>query len=260
MIQSIDHIVILVRDLPTAIADYAALGFTVTPGGAHTGGATHNALIPFDDGGYLELIAFTRDAPAHRWWRHVAIGEGLIDFALLPGDPAADIAAAQGRGLALAGPDAGGRTRPDGQEVRWLSGIPADPALPFLCGDATPRALRVPEGDARRHANGAIGIDGITVAVADAEAAARDYAALLGVDTPPVAHIAPLGLDIAIFELAPDAIALAQPVAPDSPLHERLRARGPGIYSIALLSEQAPAFATLDLGHSHGARIELHQV
>ena len=59
MIQSIDHIVILVRNLEEAIADYTALGFTVTPGGVHADGATHNALVPFDDGSYLELIAFT---------------------------------------------------------------------------------------------------------------------------------------------------------------------------------------------------------
>jgi len=260
VIQSIDHIVILVRDLHQAIADYSALGFTVTPGGTHADGATHNALVPFEDGSYLELIAFTRDAPGHRWWRHLAAGGGLVDFALLPTDPEGDIAAARARGLEINGPTDGGRTRLDGQEVRWLLGAPANPALPFVCGDVTPRALRVPGGDARRHANGAIGVDGITVAVDEAEAAARAYAALLGRDVPPVAHIAPLGLDIAIFELDPDAIALAQPSAPDSPLHERLRAHGPGIYSLALLTNQPPTFTTLDLALTHGARIELHQV
>jgi catechol 2,3-dioxygenase-like lactoylglutathione lyase family enzyme len=259
VIQSIDHIVILVRNLEEAIADYTALGFTVTPGGVHADGATHNALVPFDDGSYLELIAFTREASGHRWWSHHAAGGGLVDFAVLPGDPEGDIAAARARGLDIAGPTNAGRTRPDGQEVRWLLGAPADPALPFLCGDVTPRALRVPDGAARRHANGAVGLDGITVAVADAEAAAKNYAALLGVDAPPVAHLAPLGLDIAVFELNPDAIALAQPTAKGSPLHERLHALGPGIYSIALLTSEEPAFKALDLGRTHGARIELHQ-
>jgi catechol 2,3-dioxygenase-like lactoylglutathione lyase family enzyme len=259
VIQSIDHIVILVRSLEEAIADYEALGFTVTPGGAHADGATHNALVPFQDGSYLELIAFTREAPGHRWWKHQAAGGGLVDFALLPSDPAGDIVAARERGLDIAGPTDGGRTRLDGQEVRWLLGAPADPALPFLCGDVTPRALRVPEGDARRHANGVVGVDGITVAVADAEAAAKHYAALLGVDVPPVAHIAPIGLDIAVFELDPDAIALAQPVSPRNPLQERLNARGPGIYSIALLTDQAPAYKSLDPKLTHGALIELHQ-
>src|ERR1041384_7550234 len=69
MIRAIDHIVILVNDLAAAIADYTALGFTVTPGGEHTGGATHNALVGFDDGVYFELIAFKEPSRQqdHRW-------------------------------------------------------------------------------------------------------------------------------------------------------------------------------------------------
>ena len=51
--QGIDHIVIAVRDLAAASDDYARLGFTVTLGGEHTGGATHNALISFAYGAYF---------------------------------------------------------------------------------------------------------------------------------------------------------------------------------------------------------------
>ena len=83
--QGIDHIVIAVRDLAAASDDYARLGFTVTPGGEHTGGATHNALISFADGAYFELIAFREpDRPQdHKWWGRFAKGEGTVDFALL---------------------------------------------------------------------------------------------------------------------------------------------------------------------------------
>ena len=52
MIRAIDHIVILVNDLQAAIDDYAALGFSVAPGGTHADGATHNALIIFADDTY----------------------------------------------------------------------------------------------------------------------------------------------------------------------------------------------------------------
>jgi catechol 2,3-dioxygenase-like lactoylglutathione lyase family enzyme len=44
-----DHIVILVRDLAQAVSDYNARGFTVTPGGEHVGGDTHNALVCLAD-------------------------------------------------------------------------------------------------------------------------------------------------------------------------------------------------------------------
>ena len=71
MLQNIDHIVIVVRDLARASADYARAGFTVTPGGEHTGGATHNALITFADGAYLELLAFKVPGKTeHRWDRY----------------------------------------------------------------------------------------------------------------------------------------------------------------------------------------------
>ncbi len=53
---AVDHIVIMVPDLNAAIRDYTELGFTVIPGGSHPAG-THNALIAFADGAYIELIA-----------------------------------------------------------------------------------------------------------------------------------------------------------------------------------------------------------
>src|SRR5689334_22441576 len=181
MIRAIDHIVILVNDLAAAIADYTALGFTVAPGGEHTGGATHNALVVFADDAYLELIAFKRPAPDHHWYRHQALGEGLIDFALLPTMIEADLAAARERGLAIEGPFPGGRLRPDGQQVEWQTGRAPTPDLPFLCGDVTSRALRVPEGAARVHANDVIGVAGLAVAVADLGVSVARYRALLGV-------------------------------------------------------------------------------
>ena len=58
MLTRLDHLVILVRDLGRAVREYEKLGFTVIPGGEHADGLTHNALICFEDGSYLELVAF----------------------------------------------------------------------------------------------------------------------------------------------------------------------------------------------------------
>ena len=76
MSLTLDHVVIRVNDLERVIADYTALGFTVQRGGTHADGVTHNALVGFADGSYLELIAFLQPAPerrtaettARRWW------------------------------------------------------------------------------------------------------------------------------------------------------------------------------------------------
>ena len=67
MLLGVDHLVIGVGDLGAAMRDYAALGFSVVPGGRHAAG-THNALIALADGAYLELVAFHEPYPAHRWW------------------------------------------------------------------------------------------------------------------------------------------------------------------------------------------------
>jgi catechol 2,3-dioxygenase-like lactoylglutathione lyase family enzyme len=266
MIHAIDHIVILSDDLAAASADYAALGFTVTPGGEHTGGATHNALVVFADDTYIELIAFKRAAPDHRWWPDTAAGEGLIDFALLPGAIEADIAAARQRGLQIEGPTDGGRLRPDGQQVAWRLGQPPTPDLPFLCGDVTPRGLRVPEGDARRHPNGVGGIAGLTVAVADLDASVARYQALLGQAptepplSPPGFAAAGPGARFAAFALGTAAIVLAAPdegSAAGAALRDHLARRGEGPYALALRTDSAASAGRLDPARTHGVPIEL---
>jgi catechol 2,3-dioxygenase-like lactoylglutathione lyase family enzyme len=196
----LDHVVIRVRDLEEACADYRALGFTVTPGGEHPTLGTRNALIPFEDDTYLELIAFpprevpadAQEKPVHgRWRRWEAASEGLVDFALVPSDVGEAIREARARGLEIAGPFPGSRRRPDGQEVAWQLGIPETFDLPFLCADVTPRELRVPAGEARKHANGVVGIIGIGVWPTDFTATLDVYLALLGtmprIHQPPVA-------------------------------------------------------------------------
>ena len=75
----LDHIVIGVHDLAAAAADFTQAGFQVTPGGEHSSGNTHNALVTFADGAYLELIAFKDHQidPTHKWGARLAAGEML---------------------------------------------------------------------------------------------------------------------------------------------------------------------------------------
>jgi hypothetical protein len=268
MITGIDHIVILVDNLDRAQAEYATVGFTVVPGGEHAGGLTHNALVAFADGTYLELLAFRRPLAelasgmslppgglsrlTERWIARVTGGPGLLDFALLPTTLAADLAAARARGLALEGPRSGGRRRPDGQEVAWELGIPVAPDLPFLCADVTPRDLRVPTGAAREHANGARGVAGITVAVDTLAPAGAHYTALLGA-TPTGDDAAAPGAARATFLLGTAEITLLAPDGPDDPLHAYLAAGGARPYTLQLLAR--PGARPLDPAGLGGARI-----
>lgn len=273
---SFDHAVILVSDLERAISDFRDQGFTVTPGGAHAAGVTRNALIAFRDGSYLELLAFTgtlgwaqpwlrragalgRAAARHegmerRFLLHSAAGEGLIDFALLPTTLAEDLARARAAGLEAEGPLPGGRVRPDGETVEWEMGIPRTADLPFLCADVTPHDLRVPDGEAREHANGIVGVAGIVVAVSNLEASSARYRALLGMDPGMHPESATEGGRTRVFRLQGSEVVLASPSGGSGPLRRRLRS-GDGPIALRLRFEGPRP--ELDLARLHGARLEL---
>lgn len=263
MIRSIDHVVIAVRDLAQASVDYERAGFTVTPGGEHAGGATHNALISFADGAYFELIAFkepVRPQP-HRWWAKLAVGEGLVDFALLVDAAAAEAARLATAGVAFVGPEEGGRTRTDGERITWRNLAPAATVtpLPFLIEDVTPRDRRVPGGAAAGHACGATGVAGLTVVVADLARAANAFAALLGA---PGTASSPDRDGVGEgrrFAVGSQWVDVVEPDHAASDLRRHLESRGDGPFAVVLggagagtgSSEPLPETAT------HGARIRL---
>ena len=240
---SLDHVVIAVGDLERAIADYRSLGFTVVPGGRHPGRTSHNALIVFEDGAYIELIAWTAPNDAERWnVVHRAHGDGFMDFALIPGDLPRATAEAKARGLPLDGPIDGGRVRPDGVELKWQTARQATFDLPFFCADVTPRSLRVPERDARRHANGARGVATVVVAVNDLEVSSARYRAMLGGAMPRT-----LLLASATRATTPPLARLAR---------ERLERQGEGPCAMSI-STAGGCAGVLPLATAHGAHIEL---
>jgi catechol 2,3-dioxygenase-like lactoylglutathione lyase family enzyme len=265
----LDHVVIAVGDLEKTIADYRTLGFNVQVGGEHAPPRTsHNALVVFEDGTYLELIAWRAPMPGDRWFdARAAHGDGLVDFALLPEDAARAVEEAKPRGLALAGPEDGGRLRPDGAELKWQLARPPSFDLPFLCGDLTPRDLRVPPGAARRHANGALGIATLAVAVADERASLEKYVALVGTDSAQVTPAITLpgaGLRICALTLGTSTLLLMAPresALPRSSLgrevRERLERRGEGPCALALAAGPGHGGGVLDPRLTHGVLMEI---
>ncbi|RDJ27698.1 VOC family protein [Bosea caraganae] len=228
----IDHAVIVTDDLDRAIADWRGRGFTVEPGGTHPRGSV-NALISFADGAYIEIIAFPVPQEDFFWWRVLqSDGPGPIDLALLPEDLDAALAQAGAAGLGYNAAQDGGRKRPDGETLVWRTARPAATDLPFFCFDVTPRSLRVPAPP--RHANGATGLSGISLAVSDLDVSARRWQALIG---RPVTIVGPLpGLEAAaaFLDLGATRITL---LAPESPgvgaVAEHLVRRGQGLFGLS---------------------------
>ncbi len=185
MITGIDHLVIISNDLEKAIADAKQAGFTVVTGGKHKDGNTHNALIAFKDGSYIELIAPTNgiEGKSHRWFPRLSKGEGLVDICLASNDLDEDTARIRKQGHQYSGPEENGRNRLDGVELRWKGSMPpgevGETGWPFLIEDVTPRENRVSTDPAQTtHDNGALGVAGVTILAHNLAGMTRDYAAI----------------------------------------------------------------------------------
>ena len=169
-LSGIDHTLIGVRDLEAARDAWRRLGFTVTPRGRHIGWGTGNYCIMFRDD-YVELLGIVD--PAQFLNRLDTLletrGEGLLGLAF---------AAASSSDVHAAFPDITqppkdlGRLLelPEGDVTPRFSLVHFNPeATPglatFSCTHLTPEMLRRPEW--LDHPNGAIGLDGVTVAAAD---------------------------------------------------------------------------------------------
>lgn len=202
---TLDHVILVVSDLQIATSQFTQLGFSVIAGGVHSGGLTHNALIPFPDGTYLELLATQRGsmlktmqllrklrllgiyttnetAINQRLIGDLASGVGMNDYSLLSQDLAQDLALIKERGGIFTNPIPGGRIRPDGNEIKWRTAVPDTVDLPFLIDDLTPREIRVPNVDDDYHANGILGIKGVIVLVANLVESMAHYRTMLALE------------------------------------------------------------------------------
>ncbi|HET7296906.1 MAG TPA: VOC family protein [Gemmatimonadales bacterium] len=256
MLIGLDHLVIVVSDLDTARKNYEALGFTVVAGGRHPIGS-HNALIAFEDGAYLELIAFFEPNPSHRWWARLEQGGGLVDFCMRTDDVAADREAFRRAGVGLGEPRPLSRVRPDGYTLQWTLAIPEEAhagLVPFLIVDETPRDERVPR--LRTHPNGARGIDTLTVAVPASRLpdVRAWYRAVLGAEGRDIRRDDLHGAGVR-FAVGSHAVDLVAPAGTESPLDEWLRQRGGSPYAATLRA--AAGGGALDPALAQGARLAL---
>jgi catechol 2,3-dioxygenase-like lactoylglutathione lyase family enzyme len=252
VLTRLDHLVILVRDLDRAVRGYEGLGFAVTPGGEHADGLTRNALIPFKDGSYLELVAFVdQEDPRDNVWgwrRFLSSGGGLIDYCAASDDLGAEVGRLGERGFGVDGPTDGGRRLPDGREIRWLIARIRQEGrlLPFLIEDLTPRDLRVPGGSSTEHPNGALGIRNLEIAAPDAEGALRAFARLTGSSGGPGTPL----------RLGPCSLSVVTPEQEHEARH-RLDASGPGPFAVGLATDVSGGAEELDRRLSQGVSIRL---
>lgn len=181
-----DHAVILVPDLASALSTFEHLGFSVSPGGSHTGLGTHNALIRFGVD-YLELLAIHDEQEALRARsstssivERLRTGKGgLASFALATADIERDAERFRSHSLPAVGPFAMERLRPDGRRLSWRLLVPHGDSW----GRPWPFFIQWDQDDATRlewerpsiHANGARRVVGASIAVGDVDASSALY-------------------------------------------------------------------------------------
>ena len=252
MFTAIDHFVVVVPELDAAIRDYTAAGFTVVRGGKHNIG-THNALIAFADGSYIELIAFLNPVGGHPWYAALEKGSGIVDFCMQTDDLPGDAEAMRRAGVPMGDATAMTRDRPDGFRLSWQLSIPNPPfngRVPFLIKDETPRDERVPRD--RTHRNGITGLKTLTIAVEDTGATSVPYARVLGRPGVPIQR-PELDASGVRFTIGPHAIDLIAPKRDDWPIANWIKLRGQSIYAAVLAGPNA----TLDSKLLVGARISV---
>jgi catechol 2,3-dioxygenase-like lactoylglutathione lyase family enzyme len=256
-----DHAVVLVPDLAGASETFAKLGFSVSPGGVHTGLGTHNAIIRFGLD-YIELLAVRDEAEALRARsstssvvERIRAGKGgLASFALATVDIERDAARFREQGLSAVGPFAMERMRPDGHRLSWRLLVPEGESW----GRPWPFFIQWDQNDAERlswerpgtHANGAQRVHAVSVAVADLDAASTLYERQLGLHAGGLDDAAALGARRRTFTIDRFAVHLYA-ASGRGWLADRLGSHGEGIFEVTLGS----ASIVVPSANAEGARI-----
>ncbi len=248
MLFQLDHVVIAVYSLEQAMDDYRALGFTVIYGGRHANGATHNALICFQDGRYLELLAPTGEPPRPGVLDFSTLlqpGEGLAGYALQADNLDDDLAAMRTRGVAAGPALQGARQRDDGVRLAWKMARIGESFAPFFIQDVTPRRLRVPDEDAiTTHPNGVFSLRGLEITSVQMPKTLARYTQILGF--PPYDSELP---GCSVFELGNSHLLLRAP-EPESALMRREDVET--LYAVHVASRLPER--EFDLRKAHGVR------
>lgn len=202
----LDHIVFLVDDLEKATIDFQKAGYIVSKGGKHGNKLTENALIHFENGTFLELLALqkTWKLKLLKWFLRISLRKfnfntpapipdvktrfegrallnqsGIIDFCLLAKNELADYEEIKNRNLPLTPVTEMKRLRPDGQTLKWNIFATFEGALPFVMTPYQPAFKPDPKNLA--HPNGAKGFEKVKVYVTYFEDIVAKYELLLGI-------------------------------------------------------------------------------
>ena len=225
----VDHGSVCGSELEPMQQAFAEVGLKTDYGGPHANGVTQMALLGFEDGSYLELIAPQKPGAVEGsdWARFMAANAGACAWAVAVGDIGSEVARLKRSGIEVEGPFPGSRRRPDGTVLQWETvrvgtGTPGA-TLPFLIQDKTPRSLRM-QPSASVKGSGLAGIAIVVLGVRDLDAAVALFRRAYGWSAPALEEHREFGARITHFAGTP--VVLATPLDKSSWLAQRLERFG----------------------------------
>lgn len=225
MIETLDHVIVAVRDLDAATRCYQAmLGLEPSWRGEHPGAGTANVLFRLENT-YVELLAPDGEGPFAGLLRArlEAEGEGMIGLSFGTSDLEATVAAMAS--LEPGPVEAGsGRDNSSGAERRWRRAtIPFDRTRGMLIfpiqHDSPPDSLPVarPTGET---ASSVHALDHVVVQTTDAEAARRLFGEGLGLRLAVDKEFESWGVRLMFFRVAGLTVEVAAALGSGGPLPE----------------------------------------
>lgn len=226
---NIDHVSVCGSNLDAMQQAFASAGLTTDYGGPHATGGTHMALLGFDDGSYIELIAPQAGVQGDGggWGRLMADNAGPCAWAVEPKDISEEVARLKSVGMPVEGPTMGSRKKPDGMNIEWDtakvgSGAPGA-TLPFLIQDRTPREWRVATSKSV-HGSGLSGVEVAVIGVNDLNTAIARFRKAYGWAAPLTEEHGDFEAKLAYFPGEP--VILAAPSGGHSWVADRLQKDG----------------------------------
>lgn len=220
----IDHTLYGGRDLDALVESFSSAGMEPVAGGEHQHDVTHNALLGFDDGTYIELIA-PRDPTLETNVRNAFFqgDAGPCGWAVAVDDIDAEVNRFRAGEIPVDGPEYHKRETPDGEMIEWEVAYPGggEPGrtLPFLIEDHTPRHRRI-QPSPSVSGTPLAGIAEVVIGVDDLESIIDRFQRTYGLEGPDRGSDDPLDLEYASFSDLP--ALLTTPTRPDTWLADRV--------------------------------------
>lgn len=222
----VDHVVFAGADIESMRSAFAGLGLDPEYGGEHSNGVTHNYMLGFPDGSYLELISTIDPGTESPWWNDPIHGDaGPCAWAIDVADIEAEAERIADLGIAVEGPTAYTRERPDGVAVEFdlavLGGLDLGVTYPLVIHDRTPRSRRIDVAESVAD-TALTGVREVVIAVPDAEREVDAFRGLFDCEVSETVTVPEFGAELTRFDGAPVTLATPSDDEAGTWLTERL--------------------------------------